>query len=130
MSLSANEEGISNSTLMLVAFLVLVGLVSATYAGYRIHHKDAVAKQVDSFARDFISNNKIVKQKLGGLTKVETVGEQRRAEHLPGWYIDYDVIGSHATGKIDMRIIRNKNNDSWKVGLANLDLGQQSMALQ
>ena len=120
----------ANWILILVAAAVVVGITSLIYVGFRIRHNDAMAERADSFARAFIQNNRAVRRELGPVTDIKQIGEQYHKGKRPGWYLDYDVEGSHSDGRIDMRLLPTQNYTSWSVALANLSSGNKSISLQ
>lgn len=125
-----NQEKISNWIRILIAASAALGLLALIYVGYRIHHKDMLASQADSFARTFIQDSPIIQRELGHVNKVKEIGEQHKTAERPGWYLDYAVDGSRSNGRVDMRLTPSENYASWNIDLANLQLAHKSLSLR
>jgi hypothetical protein len=94
--MDAQEDNAGGGMKLLVAAVVMIGIVAAVYAGYRVHLKDDATNQAQAFASSFIRSSPVVQAHLGTVENVKEIKEERRLGSQPGLYLDYEVTGRRA----------------------------------
>jgi len=121
------EGGMLRALLAGGIFIVLAAIVFGIFA---VQRRERVASQADTFARTLIQNSPVVQEQLGKVEQVEKLNEHHETGIASGWYLDYDVIGRHARGVVDMRLTPGRSVDNWNVVVADLGSGQKSVNLR
>jgi len=115
---------------MLATAVLMIGIVTATCAEYRVYQRNDTAAEANIFASTFIRGSPVVQARLGNVENIKEIKELLLTGQRPGWYLGYDVTGRRANGVVDMRITPNPNYGSWNVPVAQLNAGQTSVALR
>jgi hypothetical protein len=67
----------------------------------------------------------VVEEDLGTVKAVKETTEEHRTSPEPDWYVDFDVLGKHKSGVVEMRL--RKANGEWYVPSAKLKIGHMEV---